>query len=83
MPEPPDLQALVQQYSGYDRIPPKAWDLYAAQLATVREWLASRHTVLTPQIPRRSWTVYLAENRKDGLAAAHRDFGQPIEVKRP
>jgi hypothetical protein len=43
MPEPPDLQRLVGQYGGYDKIPPRAWDLYEKQLTATQEWLAAHH----------------------------------------
>jgi hypothetical protein len=43
MPTPPDLQALVDQYGGYHRIPNDAWAKHYDQMIAVWVWLAMRH----------------------------------------
>ena len=43
MPATPDLQALVDQYGGYHRIPNEAWAKHNNQMATAWVWLAMRH----------------------------------------
>jgi hypothetical protein len=35
-PTPPDLQALVARFGGFDKIPPRAWAAYDAALARWR-----------------------------------------------
>jgi hypothetical protein len=54
---PPDLQAAVQWFGGYDKIPPSVWALYNKQLVATHEWLAARHKVIRrrkyPSITRR------------------------------
>jgi hypothetical protein len=39
----PDLQELVKQYDGYDKIPRQAWAKYDDQLAATHAWLAAHH----------------------------------------
>jgi hypothetical protein len=43
MPEPPDLQTLVETYGGCARIPEAAWKLYDMRLSYTQAWLRYHH----------------------------------------
>jgi hypothetical protein len=49
MPEPPDLQQLVEAYGGYSRIPEGAWKLYGMRLAYTQAWLRYHHKKERPK----------------------------------
>ena len=46
MPEPPDLQKLVDSRGGYDKITAADWKLYDKQLEAAHLWLLARHRKL-------------------------------------
>jgi hypothetical protein len=43
MPEPPDLQKLIELRGGYDKITPQDWLLYYKQAEASAAWLRARH----------------------------------------
>jgi hypothetical protein len=76
---PADLQELVKQFGGYDKITPEVWAKYDEQLAATFEWLAAHHKVngydrvsdplrgvwkMVPRNARRTNDVMQAANKK-------------------
>jgi hypothetical protein len=43
MPEPPDLQKLIELRGGYQNITPQDWLLYYKQAEECAAWLRARH----------------------------------------
>ena len=44
----PDLQQLVEQFGGYQKITQEAWGKYDEQLAATFAWLAAYHKIKDP-----------------------------------
>ncbi len=49
----PDLQKLVEQYGGYEKIPSTAWQAYDRELGQAQRRLASVHKKVRQQV---GWT---------------------------